>query len=142
MLVTAAKSTGHDIFANAARHDEKIMMAKLLIPAVYFLLASGAPVLAQETGSVDAGYRLAQEICAECHAIEPDDLNSPNMDAPAFIDVANKTGITVMALSVWFRTPHPTMPNLVFSADETSDLAAYILSMKKLTDRIRPGDSG
>jgi hypothetical protein len=52
------------------------------------------------------------------------------MDAPTFLDVANKFGITVMALSVWFRTPHPTMPNFVFSADETSDLAAYILSLK------------
>jgi mono/diheme cytochrome c family protein len=101
-----------------------------LITAVYVLLATGAPVLAQETGSVDAGYRMAQEICAECHAIEPDDLKSPNMDAPTFLDVANKFGITVMALSVWFRTPHPTMPNFVFSADETSDLAAYILSLK------------
>jgi mono/diheme cytochrome c family protein len=101
-----------------------------LITAVYVLLASGAPVLAQETGSADAGYKMAQEICAECHAIEPDDLKSPNVDAPTFFDVANKTGITTMALSVWFRTPHPTMPNFVFSADETSDLAAYILSLK------------
>jgi len=105
-------------------------MAKLLIPAVYILLASGAPVSAQETASVDAGYKMAQEICAECHAIEPDDLSSPNMDAPAFSEVANKSGITAIALSVWFRTPHPTMPNFVFTEDETSDLAAYILSLK------------
>ncbi len=35
-----------------------------------------------------------------------------------------------MALAVWFRTPHPTMPNFVLSADETSDLIAYILSLQ------------
>ena len=113
-------------------------MANLLIPAVYVLFASGAPVLAQETASVDAGYKMAQEICAECHAIEPDDLKSPNMDAPAFYDVANKRGLTVMVLSVWFRTSHPTMPNFVFTEDESSELIAYILSLKKLTDRIIP----
>ena len=95
-------------------------------------------MLAQELGSVDAGYLLAQEVCAECHAVEPHDLFSPNMDAPTFFDVANKTGITVMALSVWFRTPHPTMPNFVIREDETSDLTAYILNLKKLGDRIIP----
>jgi mono/diheme cytochrome c family protein len=105
-------------------------MAKLLIPALYFLLASEAPVLAQETGSVDAGYRLAQEVCAECHGIESEDLISPNMDAPAFFDVANKPGITVVALSVWFRTPHPTMPNFIITEDEASDLIAYIFTLK------------
>ena len=105
-------------------------MAKLLTAAAYVLLASGPPVLAQEPGNVDAGYRMAQEICAECHAIEPDELHSPNMDAPTFFDVANKPGMTAIALSVWFRTPHPTMPNFVIGADEASDLTDYILSLK------------
>ena len=118
--------------------SRKRQLNNALILAVYVLLASGAPVLAQELSRVDAGYRLAQEFCAECHAIEPDELDSPNMDAPAFYDVANKTGITVMALSVWFRTPHPTMPNFVIREDETSDLTAYILNLKKLGDRIIP----
>jgi mono/diheme cytochrome c family protein len=83
-----------------------------------------------QTASVDAGYRLAQAVCAECHAIEPGDRYSPNMDAPPFSEVANKPGMTVIALSVWFRTPHPTMPNLVITKDEASDLSAYILSLK------------
>ena len=117
-------------------------MVKLLIPALYFLLASEAPVLVQGLESVDAGYRLAQEVCAECHGIESEDFISPNMDAPAFFDVANKSGITVMALSVWFRTPHPTMPNFVISADEASNLISYIFSLRKLDDRISHGNSG
>jgi mono/diheme cytochrome c family protein len=130
MLVIETSWSVCGFFANTARQGEEITMAKLLIPAVYILLVSAAPVLAQETRSVDAGYRLAQEVCAECHGIEPDDLISPNLDAPAFYDVANKPGITVMALSVWFRTPHPTMPNFIFSADEASNLIAYIFTLK------------
>ena len=110
--------------------SRKRQLNNALILAVYVLLVSGAPVLAQELSRVDAGYRLAQEFCAECHGIESEDLISPKLDAPAFYDVANRLEMTAMALSVWSRTPHPIMPNLVFSADETSDLTAYILSMK------------
>ena len=130
MLVTATKCGGRRFFANATRQGKEIMMARFLVPAVYVLLASGAPVMAQELGSVDAGYRLAQEVCAECHAIESDDLISPSMDAPPFYDVADKPGITALALSVWFRTPHPTMSNFIFSEDETTNLIAYIFSLK------------
>ena len=105
-------------------------MARVLIAALSVLLASAAPVLAQQSARVEAGYKLAQAVCAECHGIEADDRISPNMDVPAFYDIANKPGITVIALSVWFRTPHPTMPNFVIGQDEVSDLSAYILSLK------------
>lgn len=105
-------------------------MVKLLIAALSVLLASATPVLAQKSGRVDAGYKLAQAACAECHGIEADDRISPHMDVPSFYDVANKPAMTAIALSVWFRTPHPTMPNFVIRQDETSDLTAYILSLK------------
>lgn len=105
-------------------------MANGLKAAMSVLLASAAPALAQETASIDAGYRLAQAVCVECHAIEPNDTISPNLDAPPFSEVANKPAMTVIALSVWFRSPHPTMPNLVITKDEASNLSAYILSMK------------
>ncbi len=108
-----------------------MMMAKKLpVAAMFVLSASVLPAVAQEPGSVDAGYRLAKEVCAACHAIEPDDAISPNLDAPTFHEIANKPAMTAIALSVWFRTPHPTMPNFVISPAETSDLAAYILSLK------------
>lgn len=102
----------------------------MLIQAAIAVLASGMPVMAQEPGSLDAGYRLAEEVCAECHAIDLDDLDSPNVDAPPFYEVANTPGMTALALSVWFRTSHPTMPNFVIEEDESSDLIAYILSLK------------
>ena len=31
----------------------------------------------------------------------------------------------------FLRTPHPIMPMLILSADETSDVVAYILSLKQ-----------
>ena len=54
----------------------------------------------------------------------------PRIDSPPFSEIAITPGITAVALAVWFRTPHPTMPNFVLSADETSDLIAYILSLQ------------
>lgn len=95
------------------------------------LAAAASAAEAQEPGSVEEGYRLAEEVCTECHAIEPGDLDSFNVDAPPFEEVANTPGMTALALSVWFRTPHPTMPNFVIEEGEASDLIAYILSLKE-----------
>lgn len=80
-------------------------------------------------GSVVEGYDLAVDICAECHAIENGSQISPNLNAPPFSEIAGKPGINSLSLSVWFRTPHPTMPNFVFSDTETDNLVAYILSL-------------
>ncbi len=85
---------------------------------------------AQVTGSVTAGYDLAREVCATCHAVDDGMTVSPNPDAPSFEETANKPGITALALTVWFKTPHPTMPNFIFSEGENDDLTAYILSLK------------
>jgi hypothetical protein len=38
--------------------------------------------------------------------------------------------MTVTALTVWSRTTHPTMPNLVIEPTDMDDLIAYILSLR------------
>lgn len=85
---------------------------------------------AQEVGSRSAGYDLARSECSACHAIEPDAPVSPNSDAPPFSEVAANPQMTEMALAVWFRSPHETMPNFVIAPDESSDLIAYILGLR------------
>ena len=37
--------------------------------------------------------------------------------------------MTMTALTVWSRTTHTTMPNLVIPADDLENLSAYILSL-------------
>ena len=101
-----------------------------LIAATGAVLALAGAAQPQETGSVAAGHELARQVCAECHAIEAHDPLSPHADAPPFRDVANQPEMTALALSVWFRTPHPTMPNFVLKDDETEDLIAFILSLR------------
>jgi mono/diheme cytochrome c family protein len=86
---------------------------------------------AQELGDAKAGFAYASQVCTQCHAVRSGERVSPNTTAPAFELVANARGMTDMALKVWFRSPHPSMPNLVLSQNQGDDVIAYILSLKK-----------
>ena len=86
---------------------------------------------AQMSGDPKRGYSLAQQFCAECHAVERRNAQSPNSDAPSFAAVASSRGMTAMALNVFFQTPHTTMPNLILTTDQKNDLIAYIMSLKE-----------
>ena len=86
---------------------------------------------ADEGGNVRDGLRFAQSVCAECHAVRDGERTSPNTKAPTFTNVANTPGMNAMALEVWFQTPHPTMPNLKFTNEESDNVIAYILSLRK-----------
>ncbi|MGI9378935.1 MAG: c-type cytochrome [Methyloligellaceae bacterium] len=102
----------------------------LVVFAVVFLFPI-APSGAQEMGSPAAGEAYAKRICIECHGISDKVEMSPNLTAPSFKEIADTRGMTRQALLVWFRTPHPTMPNLVLEMQNEEDIIAYILSLKK-----------
>ena len=101
----------------------------LLVAAIVFTYAVG-PLAAEELGNAQRGLAYAQANCVGCHAILRDDTNSPNPDSPAFKAVADTPGITRTALNVFFRSPHPTMPNLIIAPEDADDLIAYIMSLK------------
>jgi tetratricopeptide (TPR) repeat protein len=86
---------------------------------------------AVELGDVEKGRLYARRICADCHNITASDAASPNRKAPRFKAIASTPGMTVTALTVWSRTPHVSMPNLVIPQDELENLSAYILSLKR-----------
>ena len=85
---------------------------------------------AQETGDADAGFAFATRHCAECHDIASHNLNSPKSRATNFYVVANKPGMSWMALLVWLQTSHPTMPNLILEPNDMANVVAYIVSLK------------
>ena len=58
---------------------------------------------------------------ARCHF--HDDMAMADM-------LANTSGMTVRALTVWSRTTHPTMPNLAIEPTDMGNLIAYILSLR------------
>jgi len=98
--------------------------------AALMLAATAALASAQNIGDRDRGHTFAVLVCAECHAIESGEGTSPNEDAPTFTTVAGTPGMSELALTVFFQTPHVTMPNIILPSDVARDLIAYILSLE------------
>jgi mono/diheme cytochrome c family protein len=112
-----------------AREQIMTRMGAFCIAGLIFAIP--VPALAAGNGDIDAGRKLAVEVCASCHGIGGGDLSSPEPSAPTFDTIAKTRGMGATALAVALRTPHATMPNLVLSDDELEDIIAYILSLKK-----------
>jgi mono/diheme cytochrome c family protein len=102
---------------------------RLVFATVILLAGSGFP-MADESGDRNRGLAYAKNNCADCHAIDRDELGSPNVSAPAFEEIAKTPGISQLALAVFFRTAHEDMPNFVISEADARNLIAYILSLK------------
>jgi mono/diheme cytochrome c family protein len=97
-----------------------------------FLLAAAAvaPLQAQQAGDPRQGLVLARQVCFECHAIQPQQLQSPNPRAPTFPQLAATPGMTTAALTVALTTPHVGMPMFRLSSEQREDIIAYILSLR------------
>lgn len=104
------------------------MRKHIMILAIAVMLSG--PALSQEPGSVMQGRELAQTVCAECHAVAPGAIRSPNAHAPTFESIVHMPGMTPMAVRVWLRSAHKEMPNIMLSRDETDNVVAYLSSLK------------
>jgi mono/diheme cytochrome c family protein len=98
--------------------------------ATLAFVAGSAAAGAQEVGNASKGLRFAERVCAECHAVKADQYPVP-APGPTFKAIANTPGMTAMALTIFFRTPHRDMPNLILSDSDRDDVIAYILSLKE-----------
>lgn len=99
--------------------------------ATFLLIAAGvAPLQAQDVGDPRHGLALARQVCSECHAIQPQQLMSPNPRAPTFPQLAATPGMTAAALTVALTTPHVGMPMFRLSSEQREDIIAYILGLR------------
>jgi mono/diheme cytochrome c family protein len=89
--------------------------------------------VAQEMGNAKEGFAYASQVCAECHAVRAGESKSPHAQVPSFQTVANTLGMTSTALRVWFQSAHRSMPNLNLTEQDSNNIIAYILSLKKRT---------
>ncbi len=95
--------------------------------------ATASNAAAQVAADAMNGHAVAQRVCGQCHAVEAGERLSPHPQVPTFTAVANARGQTATALRVWFQSPHRSMPDLVLGEQESDDLIAYILSLKRRT---------
>ena len=84
-------------------------LSYLSIVMIGAALAAGQ-ARAQEFGDLQQGRALAQQVCAECHAVGPADARSPNALAPRFEAVAATPGMTALPVSGTARPPALTAP--------------------------------
>ncbi len=105
------------------------------VAALALLLACPASLSAQVAGDADAGQRIAQTWCINCHVVGREQSNGTSNGAPPFTAIAADTAITPMALRAFLQTPHHRMPDLSLSHDEIDDMSAYILSLRPPSKR-------
>ena len=98
----------------------KTVAASLLAGALWMSAAQ-----AQEVGDAATGRRVAQALCRDCHV-----ERGPGGRGPAFADVARMPATTATMLTVYLRTSHPPMPDILLTPAEQEDVIAYILSLR------------
>jgi len=116
-----------------------------LIWAIGFagLLASCQAGAGQEAPESAPAYAdapsFAQAVCGGCHALAPPDL-SPNPEAPAFAEIANRPGLTEATLANFLSDAHNYPEAMEFTLEDrhVAELTAYILSLKDADYRLPP----
>ena len=101
------------------------MLANRLGLFIAMTITSVIPAVAEGTGDPDAGRRIVQASCEECHSSA-----ASGWGAPDFHAVAAMPSTTALSLGVFMRTSHPNMPNLILSPAQLDDVIAYILSLR------------
>lgn len=109
------------------RHPYTMLRLTLVLTLIS---AAGAPVFAQPA-AVARGHRLAEAMCASCHAIGPQG-DSPAAGAPRFRDLANlepgRSIDEIFARGVLVM--HPGMPSWALSDRHQADLLAYLRTLQ------------
>ncbi len=85
---------------------------------------------AQPRDTIEAGRKLAQKFCANCHAIGKTG-QSTHPSAPPFRDIAAKGNVENLeeALAEGIVVGHPDMPQFKFKAENVGALIAYLKSL-------------
>lgn len=89
------------------------------LPIALVLLGFVTPAAAQP--ALD-GATIARDVCAPCH------MEAKAGPAPSFAAIARMPSTTRTAITVFLKTPHAPMPNIMLSEDEIDALADFILS--------------
>ncbi len=101
--------------------------------ALALALTGAAAASGQE---VDAGRKLALEVCANCHVV-PGEARSPvlNPPAPSFVEIAGKPGASAASLSAFLAEPHGNqrrtsgMPPFLLPPSVVEAVVAYLLTL-------------
>lgn len=80
---------------------------------------------------MEKGRTLALQMCSGCHYVAEGQRPPAAVHAPTFETIAASQAAGETGLRNFLRTPSPIMPMLILTADETNDVVAYILSLRR-----------
>jgi mono/diheme cytochrome c family protein len=113
----------------------KLTIATALLVSIGFLTsaqtASGVTASSAQTADPSVGRHLAETVCSDCHQISATSPPGRNPAAPSFVDISRMPSTSELAIKVFLRTPHPSMPNFILSPEEIDSVTAYILSLAR-----------
>jgi mono/diheme cytochrome c family protein len=111
--------------------SKKMPKFKKVAAALGATIALSQPAKAQSADPT-LGRNIAETTCSVCHQIRPGAApQDQNSKAPSFVDVSRMPSTNELAIKVFLRSSHPTMPNIMLNADEIDSLAAYIVDLAK-----------
>ena len=96
---------------------------------VVTLVAAASAYAQQLTGDIAAGRRLAEAVCGVCHSTD-NRTGPPAGSGPSFTDIARMPSTTPLAISVFLKSSHNNMPNLILTQAEIDDVRSFILSLR------------
>jgi len=98
--------------------------------ALALLLGLGLAPPAGAQTPASAGQQLATKYCAYCHVVTPSGSGGWT-NAPAFQTIAGNKQFTAASLSAFIQTQHEKMLNTGRPRNESDDIAAYIISLRR-----------
>ncbi|MGD9669920.1 MAG: cytochrome c [Hyphomicrobiaceae bacterium] len=127
------QKTGSETFYRSIRVKNGVAwncaLFSAIVLATSMVLVSPASVLAQDIGNASAGREYAALYCATCHAIDGNEVKSPNPKAAPFAEIARTPGMNGRALTVWLSSVHKDMPDFIIEKADMENVVAYIGSL-------------
>jgi mono/diheme cytochrome c family protein len=110
------------------RHYETMVRSALVLT----LMSAAAPPALAQPAAVARGQRLAESVCAKCHAIGRAG-DSPTAGAPRFRDLTTlNSGRSIDEIfAKGVLVLHPGMPSLAISDRDQADLLAYLRTLQR-----------
>jgi mono/diheme cytochrome c family protein len=78
----------------------------------------------------DNGSTLAKRWCTGCHVVSDDQVKGTDI-APSFASIAERPDFNAEKLASFLLEPHPKMPNMALSPNETKDIGAFIATQSR-----------
>jgi mono/diheme cytochrome c family protein len=108
------------------------IVSKFTIAIALIVSAGSLTPASAQSPDPGVGRHLAETVCSACHQIDVYSQGpGPNRDAPNFVDISRMPSMSELAIKVFLRSPHPTMPNFILSPEEIDSVTSYILSLAR-----------